>query len=456
MDPTQALVITIGAVLVIYLIVKSSGAKNEKYVPPTADDVDRAVDAIKDTDTTVSDSLTSGTGDESAALILYPGYFDKLTDPKDPTGGWGGWDRLDRAVDPTTPNKPDGSVNYLLRENYTFYKDVDAGEFTVTELDGSKQVPFAKQHIGGAKTFYFKSFKVNPGTMLMITCRMRSSAPTYGFVLRGRDCRDVTTLLNYYPELAGGNNGIYWDGWPHWEIEWSISAINKKTLHKYLGRKFEGCLDTALGIGNAAGDQEDPNVELGLHYKDGTRVTRADGSNEYGRWIYDSQCQPVVYPAGHDLAGKQMFKRGGTGWGQSCEEAYKFCALDESALVGLDPTTVDITSDGVPNWIGKEGVYSGISPSEPLADDQVGWTPSVSAPPPENAEALLLEPKPAVENDEQGTETFAPMGVASRFCDRSAREAQDYSESLEDAAHHSGYSGFTVSANTMRYRTALS
>jgi hypothetical protein len=451
----QTLLIALAVVAVVYYMtqMKSDEVVNQTYVPPTQAQADKAIELIKNTDYNVVDALKNGTGSSDKMMVLFPGYFDQPT----PGGGQGGWDLEQKAQDPGQPNNPDGTVKFIYMEDYTFFRDQETDEgLTVSDLDGAKQIPFARQSIGGAKTYYFKSFKVEPGTLMMITCYMPGSAPTYGFILRGRDCRDATRLLDYYPELAKGNNGIYWEGWPHWEIEWKVSAINKATLHKFLGRKFDGCLDTALGIGNSTGNMDDPNMQLGLHYKDGTRITQADGSKQMGRWIYDNKCMPIVFPPGHQLAGKQMYKPGGGGWGQSCEEAYKFCAIDTSVMVGVKPEQVDIGEDGIPAWVGIEGIYSGVRASGALADNQIGWTPGVTAPPPADAANQLTAPRPATETFTDSSETRTPMATASRFCDRSARDAADYSESIEDDIYRSGYSPFATSVNTSRHMSSFS
>ncbi len=50
----------------------------------------------------------------------------------------------------------------------------------------------------------------------------------------------------------------------------------------------------------------------------------------------------------------------------------------------------------------------------------------------------------------------AVTALASRFCDRSARDAADYGESREDGVYRSGYSPFSTHSNTSRHLSSVS
>ncbi len=356
-------------------------------------------------------ALSSGTGDKSLLMTCFPQA--ELT----------GWDSEAKAADPTQPNNADGSVNWIYQEDYSFFADFtsDSG-FIVTDSNGAKQIPFAKQDVGGGKTYYFKSFKVNPGTLLMITAWSKGLAPQTGFVLQGRDCRNVEKMLIDYPELTGGNNGIFWEGRPQWEIHWSVTALNKDFFHIEMLKKFNTCMDLANGIGNSVGNQDDPNTKLGLHFADGTVINSTiPNQPQMGRWYYDKNCNPIIDPR----TGKQAYKRGAGGWGQSCEQSHEYCKLDPGLLVGVKLSQFDIEDNGVPNFVGIEDVDGGISvnPST-LSLDAVGWTPSITSPAPADASSLLSTP--------------ASVTVSS-FANRLSQKSDTLEHQDVNNSHHSGF-----------------
>lgn len=439
---------------VILLFAAIAGAYyyvNMKPVDPTPPPITAAelaaymqnITAIS-TGTSTVKALSSGTGDRSILMQMFPQTQLK------------GWDAEGRCVDPTNsaPNA-DGSFNYIYMEDYTFFADeTTASGFIVTDSSGAKQIPFAFM-TNGVRQYYFQSFKVTPGTLMMITAYSQGLAPQTGFMLQGRDCRDVSKLLVDYPELTGGNNGIMWNNHSN-DIHWTITTLNMTYFHEQLLKKMDTCLDTALGIGNGIGNKDDPQMKLGLHYVDGTRIaSNIPGQPQMGRWIYDQYCNPIVDPK----TNKQAYKTGGGGWGQSCSDAYSFCALNPGLLVGVELSQFDINQSGIPKWIGTGDIDGGIAqPPTSLNASQLGWMPSVTIAPPANAAAILSTPAA-----QPGSGTGPKLGSKSTFQSSrlsmgSASDSSSFPKgtSNKNSSHHSGHSYFSAHPTSMRYATLTS
>jgi hypothetical protein len=375
----------------------SKGIKNtinppQQYVPPTATQVAEYQKQLASPQVgleTVRILTNENIDVNKYSLLLCPDIELK------------GWDAEGKAQSLEKPNNADGSVNYIYMEDYMFMPDATINGLNWTEQDGSKKVKFATVS-GGEKKYFFKSFDAIHGTIMMITTLDVLGKPVNsGFMFEAKKCRDIVKLLDDYPELRGGNNGIWWDR----NIEgmtWYICALNLKNFKIQLSNKFNACLDQAAGIDFS--DRSGENHTLGLHYGDGTRVVgdrtwdgAVDKNMATGRWIYDEACHPVIDP----LTGKQAYKAGQGGWGYSCKQAYEFCGLDTGTVIGFeDWSQIDLYSkhdtkykDNLASYpAAADGIVYGIGISEfpgsrALTGDEVqaaplsqlGWVPSTEA-----------------------------------------------------------------------------
>lgn len=451
---------------VVYFVYTSTKSTAGTYTPPTPAEIQAYKDNINNanTGTSILNDLTSGTGSRLAKMIMYPEI--ELT----------GWDTLGKAVDVMNPivyNSDTGKneTNFMYIEDYTFFTDVTTSDGTVvTDSNGSKMIPFAKV-VGGSKKYYFKSLKVNPGTYMMITTLDGLGTPdATGFILWGRDCRDVTKLLSFYPELAQGNNGIHWDRAREGD-EWRITVLDKTSFHREVLAKWNRCMGTASGISN-----ESENRDMGLHYKDGSRILGSTyfydtqgGAKDLavGRWLYDHNCNPILDPKNNRQAYSTEY---GSGWGMNCTDATRMCSL-QGTLIGvpLDQKNTDlgINADGYPTFL-IENVPGGTAVAESsLTDYQLGWVQGISDAPPAAADILSGDATPAPTSafsaGPNSTVSTASRhttgGKLSRFSDRSSNAATTSGpdgNSLETSHHRSGYSHTSADRTSLKYAASLS
>lgn len=414
----------------------------------------------KDDGLAVINALTSGTGTEEVSTMREVGVCLIMY----PEPDFIGWNDLAQGKDPY------GSGKTVNMEDFVFMNDFQTEDYGKAggEMDGSKSVRFARQE-GGAKRYFLRSFKVTPGTVLMITTRNALGAPTdTGFLLRGLNCRNIEGLLDTFPELRKGNNGIRWENARDGD-EWYINPLNFVNFKKQMRAKFNRCLNLTMGIGGSGGrNDNDRNWKLGLHYRDGTRIIGQKGIQfggaapgdpddlAIGRWIFDYQCNPVIDPS----TGKQAYVKSGSGWNMQCPDAMNFCKLDTSNLIGFsDYDKIGLTTNGIPKFIGVEDVEGGISKNaRELNDSQIGWTPDMITPLPPDAEAIIagdaplpvavgaLEDPPAIgaAPASAATSQFASIGSEYRM-----------NESFVDAGHHNGSINIPQDAYGLKYAAHL-
>jgi hypothetical protein len=306
----------------------------------------------------------------------------------------------------------------------------------------------------------------------MITTRNTiGQATDTGFLLRGLSCRDIAGLLDSFPELRKGNNGIRWENARDGD-EWYINPLNFVNFKKQMRAKFNRCLNLTMGIGGSSGrDDTNKNFKYGLHYRDGTRIIGQKGIQfggaapgdpdnlAIGRWIYDYQCNPVIDPS----TGKQAYVKSGSGWGYQCQDALQFCKLDTSNLIGFsDYDKLGLTTNGIPKFIGIEDIEGGVAKKiSELNDSQIGWTPEGSVPPPPNAEAIIAGDAPLPESigaieapEEIGAEPAAPSSsTRSQFS--SIGSEYRMHDSFVDVGHHNGSINIPQDAYNLKYSAHL-
>jgi hypothetical protein len=112
-----------------------------------------------------------------------------------------------------------------------------------------KFVPFMYQ-INGTKYFKFQSWKVNPGTYLMLTCEREAGVKSsIIFVIGGYNIRNVHGFLKAYPEIGMGDQGLRLDNWGLSDYVCKIGVIGKHEFERQKLLKYDNCIIRYINVG---------------------------------------------------------------------------------------------------------------------------------------------------------------------------------------------------------------
>lgn len=154
---------------------------------------------------------TSGTTYEDTMLELYPN--ENYT-------GWGSTGVDPRGIHQTTATWRTGDTS-------------------------GKSVIFMSQ-VNGQKIWHYKSFKVTPGTILMLYSESGGTT-SRGFLMGDYNVNNIRNILEVYPELTRGNTGIFMDGWEHWDMDFFISVLDESEFEYQKKLKYRECYDRITG-----------------------------------------------------------------------------------------------------------------------------------------------------------------------------------------------------------------